>query len=302
VHACFLLAAWPAYLVLAPLAWEYHWAVGLGIAIFPGVYLWTWMAVMYHETWHNYLPGVPNRLFFELFGCMLPADPQVFDLVHCHHHTDVHTYRDAEFYPYGEIRRPILRKIYLLLEFTLGMFFLGIMLHRVVRVNPRYRPRFSHSWRVAATLKAVVLYGGCVALTHWVLDVPGPMIALAYAVPTIAGSSLVHQSRLVQHGYIIVDADWADSNLWSGNIRNHGVLERLLAFMTHNDPVEHVLHHTVANVNTRAHIGEIPMPPESRYLSVRESWAWLWRVWKAPELPEIYEGRPPAREAAEEEM
>jgi len=44
---------------------------------------------MYHETWHYYLPGIPNLVFFRLFGCMLAADPQVFDLVHWDHHQSV---------------------------------------------------------------------------------------------------------------------------------------------------------------------------------------------------------------------
>ena len=65
-YACLL--AWPLYLFLIPYAFHLLRWWSLFFMIFPGAWLFSWVAYLMHESWHKYVPGIPSDLFYYLFG------------------------------------------------------------------------------------------------------------------------------------------------------------------------------------------------------------------------------------------
>ena len=121
------LLAWPLYLFLIPYAFHRFGWWSLVLMIFPGAWLFSWVAYLMHESWHKYVPSLPSDLFYYLFGFMLITDPQVYRLVHGYHHAEVHTWKDAEFHPWGKIKSKGLRRLYNLMEIVFGSIFLQLV-------------------------------------------------------------------------------------------------------------------------------------------------------------------------------
>ena len=285
VAACALLVLWPGFLIVLPAAWQYHWLLGLGLAIFPGVFLATWIADLTHECWHDYLPGLPNPLFFRLLSWLLAYDPQAFAIAHGYHHSKLHTYEDVEFYPLGEIRHPLKRRAYLLLEYTFGVVFtFGLLMH-VVRTHPTYRPRYQRWLRWLSVLVAVLIYGGCGTAAFLLFRVPVPTILLAYVVALVLGTAVTHHDQLIQHHGIIAEGSWNVRNRLSRNLRWPGAANKVFHFFAHGDTREHVLHHTLVKEYSRPVPGAFPMPEDATYISIGEYIRLLWRHWKEPIPP-----------------
>ncbi len=121
------LLAWPLYLFLIPYAFHLLGWWSLSFMIFPGAWLFAWVAYLMHESWHKYVPGVPSDLFYNLFAFMLITDPQIYRLAHGAHHGEVHTWKDMEFHPWGKIEPKALRRLYNLMEIVFGNIFLQLL-------------------------------------------------------------------------------------------------------------------------------------------------------------------------------
>lgn len=277
LFACLILVAWPAFLVVLPAAWAHHWMLGLGAAVFPGLFLWTWVAVLMHETWHSYLPGINNDLAYALLTWVMVGDPQVYKLVHADHHVAIHTYEDVEFYPLGEIRHPAKRKLFVLLQYTFGVLFTGAVLFRLTRIDPRYRPRFRLSSRLASHFIGIGIYVVLGSLSHGLLGAPATTVVVSYLVMLWLGSVFIHHDQLLPHIGIIAEGTWEERNL-----PMRGLAAYVFHFLTHGDTREHLLHHTMTEVNSRPIPTVHPMPPEAPYISLGEYLRCLWRYWKEP--------------------
>ncbi len=293
VAACAMLGVWPGFLILLPAAWHYHWLLGLGLAVFPGTFLVTWTAELMHECWHNYLPGLPNRLFFNLLNWIMGYDPQAFGIAHGYHHSKLHTYEDIEFYPLGEIRHPAKRKAFLLVEYAFGLLLTFSLLMYVVRTDPRYRRRYQRWLRWLSVGWAVIVFGGCGAAAFLLFRVPIPTILLSYVVAVALGASLTHHDQLIQHHGIIAEGAWDERNRLTRNLRWPGPVNKLFHFFSHGDTREHVLHHTLVKEYSRPVPGAFPMPEDAHYISVGEYVRLLWRHWKEP-LPPVTAAEAPA--------
>lgn len=116
-----VLFLWPAYLFFLPLVFARLGIFSLLYMIFPGIYLFTWVGFLMHESWHKYVPNIPNGFFYNAFALMLLSDPQLYQMTHGFHHSKVHTYEDAEFHPVGEVRNRAVRIIYNWLEVIIGV-------------------------------------------------------------------------------------------------------------------------------------------------------------------------------------
>ena len=55
----------------------------------------------------------------------------------------------------------------------------------------------------------------------------------------------------------------------AADLRRDGVLEKLFLFLTHNDSREHVLHHTLVKVYSRPFPGQVPLPQECFFITLR---------------------------------
>lgn len=256
----FVLAAWPLFLFLVPVAWREVGAWSLVLAIFPGAYLYAWMGVLMHECWHGYLPNLPNRLVYRLLSWMMVADPQIFGLVHGDHHAKAHTHGDIEFHPFGEIKSRRLKALNNLAEIVIGSGYMVAALAQTLRRHPRFKKRFSYARHVVAFLISASFIAGLGGAAHGVFGASLGEIAWPYLAAYWLGSLALHHNQLIEHGNVIAPGSLAQRNILTRHLAPSGPAERLFLFLAHNDTLEHVLHHTTPEVHSRPFPGVLAMP------------------------------------------
>ena len=266
----FVLFAWPAYLFLLPYAFAQLGWWSLGLVIFPGVYLFTWMGYLMHESWHKYVPNVPNGFFYNVFSWMLITDPQIYGLLHGHHHAEVNTWDDREFHPLGEIHSAGWRRGYHFLEVFTGIVFIVVLSAVMLPRLERYQAKYRVSSAILAVLMWVVILGGLGLGSARAFELRAAPVLMAYGVLLIACSLVLHHSQMVEHGNLIVPGDWKQRNLKTRNLRRQTCLEKAFSFMTHGDAREHVLHHTQVQVHSRPFPGLTPLPEGSVIISLKQ--------------------------------
>ncbi len=262
--------AWVAFLIVLPAIYRAHWALAVIAAVFPGAFLFTWLGFLMHETWHKYVPTIPNKTMYNVYALLLVSDPQVYKMVHGHHHTHIHTWSDMEFHPYGEIKTRLLRIVNNLLEIFIGIAYLVAVSLVTVPRNAHFRDRY-RIWKAAVSFFVWVVYLFCAGLASSLLfEVRPGDIVMAYVLAFWVGSVILHHSQLVEHGNLIMEGDWKERNLWTRNLRSNGILEKIFLFLTHNDSREHVLHHTVTGIYSRPFPREVPMPDKAVYVTLHK--------------------------------
>ncbi len=264
----FVLIAWPLYVFLIPLAFAMLGAWAVIAMVFPGIYLFTWLGYLMHETWHKYVPNIPNSFFYVVFSWMLVTDPQVYRVLHGYHHSQVNTWNDSEFHPLGEIKSIRFRRIFNILEIALGIIFLYIVAVARIPVNPQFKKKYKPMSTVSALVAWMVIYGGIGFASAALFGLPGGFVALVLLANLLLDSIILHQSQLVEHGNLIVDGDYAARNVRTRNLSNRTVAGRIFLFLTHGDSREHVLHHTQVNVYTRPFPGVVPLPKGAVWITM----------------------------------
>jgi hypothetical protein len=257
------LFLWPLYLFVLPAIFYScgYWTV-LPM-IFPGLFLFTWMGFLMHESWHKYVPNVNSGFFYTVFSLMLLSDPQLYNIIHKTHHGEVHSYNDAEFHPLGEIKSRGLRVLYSWLEVVFGIAFLVAAASLTVPRDPRFAGTYRLWKLVVSTAAWLAFYGALAFLSHSVFAIPLSMVTGVYIATFWSGSFFLHQSQLVEHGNLIVAGNFKQRNLQVRNLGHSGIIERLFLFLTHDDSREHVLHHSMTAVHTRPFPGVIPLPEKA---------------------------------------
>ncbi len=260
VYYYLVLILWPVYLFLLPAVFVYgRWWVLL-FMIFPGLYLFTWVGYLMHESWHRYVPTVNNQFFYKVFALMILTDPQLYSMIHSTHHVQIHTYQDAEFHPLGDIKSRVWRTIYNCLEVVLGVAFLEVVASITVPRDVRFS-RIYRFWKLFVSIGAWVTFlGGLGYLSHYVFGVALSETFKAYVFTYWLGSFFLHQSQLVEHGNLIIDGDIKKRNSATRNLKPAGIIEKVFLFLTHNDSREHILHHTITTVHSRPFPGMITLP------------------------------------------
>jgi hypothetical protein len=265
-----VLLMWPLYLFFLPAVFARWGALAILFMIFPGVYLFTWVGYLMHESWHKYVPNIPNGFFYNSFALMLLSDPQLYQMTHGMHHSKVHTYEDAEFHPVGEIKNRTLRIMYNWAEVFTGVAWLVIMATVAVPFDKRFTGRY-RAWKPAASLAFwAVFMGGIGYLSHLVFGVTLLQIALSFAISIWLNSFILHHSQLIEHGNLYVEGTFEQRNIWTRNLRSAGLAEKIFLFFTHGDSQEHVLHHTQTKYYLRPFTGAAPMPERSMYINLRD--------------------------------
>jgi fatty acid desaturase len=264
------LILWPAYLFFLPLVFARLGIFSLLFMIFPGIYLFTWVGFLMHESWHKYVPTIPNGFFYNAFALMLLTDPQLYRMTHGFHHSKVHTYEDAEFHPVGEVRNRAVRIVYNWLEVILGLAWLVLMASLAVPRDPRFSKRY-RIWKLPISILAWgILMGGVGFLAHRIFGVSLAQIVIPFVASIWLNSFVLHQSQLIEHGNLYVDGTFDERNVWTRNLKKAGVIEAIILFFTHGDAEEHVLHHTLTNQYLRPFPGLVPLPQRAVSITFRD--------------------------------
>lgn len=273
-----VLILWPLYLFLLPPLFKYDgWWVLLYL-IFPGVYLFTWLGYLMHESWHKYVPGVNNRFFYNAFALMILSDPQIYFMVHSTHHVHVNSSQDAEFHPLGEIQSRGVRVIYNWLEVLFGVAFLVVLGSITIRRNVRFAKKYRF-WKFLISVGVWVVYIGVLGyLSHLVFGVTLSQTFTVYALTYWVGSFLLHQSQLIEHGNLIMDGPIQQRNFSTRNLKPAGIAEKIFLFLTHNDSREHILHHTMTAIHSRPFPGKFALPENAVMISLQDYFKILGRM------------------------
>jgi hypothetical protein len=265
----FVLFAWPLYLLLLPIGVAHWGAWSLLLMVFPGVWLFTWLGFLMHESWHTYVPGIPHQFFYTAFSWLLVTDPQIYRLLHGFHHSRVHTWDDTEFHPFGEIKNRFLRIINNFLELSMGAAYLVVVSSFAVVHQERYKKKYRFDKLLISLVVWTAFYCGWGYVSHALFAIPLLTVALAYAATLWLGSFVFHHSQLIEHGNLIKPGNWNERNLFTRNLSAQGMAARLFLLLTHGDSREHVLHHSRTAVHSRPFPGLFPMPPQAVYITIR---------------------------------
>ncbi len=268
---------WMIFLAFVPFLYQnLPLVITIIMMIFPGTFLFSWVCYLYHESWHKYVPIIPNRILFVFYGWLLAHDPQVYNISHGTHHASTHTLNDIEFHPLGYIKNNKLRRLYYFTEIVLGMIFIYFVTLFVIMKHPRF------SWQsfIISLIASTILYGSLFAFSYFILEVNVINIIISWLLLFIIAGSIQHNSQLIEHGNIIVDKSMPSNerNLLSRNLKPSGLLEKIFLFITHGDSKEHVLHHTQVILYTRPFLDKIPMPPKSIYITFRDYKKIIWEM------------------------
>ncbi|MBW8002928.1 MAG: fatty acid desaturase [Planctomycetes bacterium] len=274
----FLVVAWPLYLFILPYVYARFNMLTTLFMLSLGVYLFTWLLCLMHECWHKYTPNIPNDILYNIFSYMLLTDPQLYRLVHGHHHSNVNTWEDTEFHPLGNINNIHLRRIYNFLEIALGIIFtFGIIMHILSR-HPNYKSKYKRSTRIISILMWILFYGGVGCLSASVFNLNFYQIIIPFLLTFWLGSVVIHHDQLIEHGNLIVQGDYHERNIASRNLKDNTIFEKLFHLLTHGDTREHVLHHTMVTVYLRPFPGKVAMPADAVYISLKEYTGILWQM------------------------
>lgn len=266
-----------SYVAIFPYCYEHlSFGYSLIIAVFPGALLYSWICFLLHESWHKYVPNVPNQFLFNLYSWLLAADPQIYRIAHGTHHAHTHTWHDLEFYPIGKITNPYLRRFYNLLHFMLGQVFIY---HISLIYQMAKHPKFRWHRYLSAFMMIVITYASLFYISHHILNVSTFHVFIGWVMLTIVGGSIQHHSQLIEHwGIIAEDKSLLERNLLSRNLKSEGLIEKFFLFLTHWDSHEHVLHHLHPRTYTRPFLKQIPMPSQSVHINFKEYLGIAWRV------------------------
>ncbi len=277
-HKYFLAPAlWIIFFSFIPFMYQnFYLIVTIALMIFPGSLLFSWICFLYHESWHKYVPSIPNEKLFIFYGWLLAHDPQVYRIVHGGHHIHTNTWNDIEFHPLGFIKNDTLRHIYNLGEILLGSSFIYIITFFVIKKNARFK------WQsfIISALALIVIFGSFFAFSHYFLNVKSSNIIISWILMFIIGGTIQHHSQLIEHGNIILNEStpFHDRIMLTRNLYPVGWFEKIFLFLTHWHAQEHILHHTEVSTYTRPFLHTLPMPPDAIYITFKDYKKVLWEM------------------------
>lgn len=266
VNLVTVIVLWYLYLVGVACLWFHSVPATLVMIVTVGGFLFTWLAYYRHELWHNYFPGINNPRFFDLVSFMMFSDPQVYRIAHPAHHKYVHTIRDIEFFCERHDQDPAKRKRQFLLELLFGnMAWELVTLHRL------YAEGKADRWEARKALFKRLGLLALAAVAAAFVDPRGSLMILpTFLLTAFVAAHATRHNQWIEHLGLRDDGGTLHQrDMLTRNLPNRGILNRLWNFYNHNDPLDHVLHHTEPKYNTRGVAG-VPMPVGSVYTSIPE--------------------------------
>ena len=277
--ACIL---WPVWLFVLPGLWSFSPWLGLVWIVFPGIWCYCWLGVLMHEASHGYFPSLNNRLAYKILSLNLFMDPQVFLATHATHHVAVNTWDDRQIHPLGKIENRAVRRVFTWLEILLGDIYFIVAgtfaMWRDPALRRHYRPVLGLVWNLTWMVGlAVVLSASAQVfqLSFW--QTLGPVLLGVWACALV-----LRHNELVQHAGLIVEGDLATRNLATRNLAPTGLASKLFLFLTHDDPAQHVLHHTLTSRYSRPFKDHFALPDGSVFITLPGYFRLLGRLLKGP--------------------
>ena len=264
------MTGWLAYMLILPWMWQWHPLAAIIAIIFSGVYFYTWIAFLMHESWHHYVPGVPHKVFYTLFSWFILTDPQLYRIIHGVHHSQVNSWDDIEFYPFGYIRNKTLLRIWSILEITLGETAMFLAYVFILPRNPVFSKKFRLRFFLLTVLALISYLFGMGMLSLLIFGVEISSIVFSYISTFWFCSVVLHHSQLIEHGNVIIDGDFEKRSTATRNLPPSGWMEKFFLFLTHNDSREHVLHHTHVALHSRPYPNRIPLPENAISFRLRD--------------------------------
>jgi fatty acid desaturase len=271
-----VMLAWPVYVLVLPMIYAKFGWFSILFMIFPGAYLFVWMALLMHECWHKYIPGINHSFFYNLYSFMLITDPQIYRLIHGHHHSQVNTWADTEFHPFGKIENPILRRLHNFAEIALGTIYMIAALMYVLPKHEKYASKYRNHLHYLSITLWIVIYGSLATLSIAIFDLTISQVLIPYTIGFWISSMLTHHVQLIEHANLIIDGDLNQRRLQTRNLRSSGILETIFHFLTHADARQHVLHHTLVKEHNRPYPYKIQSPDGAVYISLKQYVPILW--------------------------
>lgn len=266
----FVMIAWPVYVLMLPVVYSRLGWISILFMVFPGAYLYVWMGLLMHECWHKYVPGIKHSFFYNLYSFMLVTDPQIYKLVHGHHHSKVNTWQDTEFHPFGKIKKPLLRRLHNFAEITTGVIWMVPALMQVLPKHEKYSCKYRPAMHNISIAAWIIIYGSLAALSIKLFNVTVMQVIVPYAVNTWLCSLFLHHVQLIEHGNVIIEGDFDRRKLNCRNLRRNGILENIFHFITHSDARQHVLHHTFVKIHNRPFPYRMPSPDDTVFISMTQ--------------------------------
>ncbi len=167
---------------------------------FLGNFLFSWLGYLFHETWYEYLPNIPNKILYYIYGLLLFSDPQFYRLVHGSHHAKTHTYEDIEFYPIGEISSKPFKILYRILEFFIGTAFVFALHLFVLPRHSKTREKFSIPSNFISVLLIAGIYSALGVTALNTFQVAPPQLLACYLL-----SIWTHSSSFINLSWLSTD-------------------------------------------------------------------------------------------------
>lgn len=249
---------WITYLIAASILAVHHPLCAALAVLTVGGYLFTGLAYMRHELWHNYFPGIPNPLAYRIVSWVLFSDPQVYALCHATHHKHVHTDRDLEFFCESYATDRARRRFQYLSELLLGN--MAWELTTVLRLR-----RAGKLDVLSARLSLLIRIGFVISITcvaEALQPGAGPAAPVVFIATAWWGAILTRHNQWVEHlGILANEATLMERNMMTRALPSRGLAAKLFNVMNHNDAQDHLLHHLHPGSDTRNR--GLPLPDEA---------------------------------------
>lgn len=272
-----VIVLWYVYLIGTAYLWVHSFPWTLVTIVTVGGFLFTWLAYYRHELWHNYFPGISNPIFFDLVSYVMFSDPQVYRIAHPAHHKYVHTTKDIEFFCERYDEDPAKRRRQFLLELLLGN-----MVWEVSTQHRLYREGKADRWEGRKALfKRLALLLAASGVAAMIDPRAGWRVIPVFLMTAYVAAIVTRQNQWIEHlGLRAEGASLARRDMMTRNLPNTSLLNRMWNFYNHNDPRDHVLHHTDPKYNTRG-VDGIDLPEGAVYTSIPEHLGRLWAHYRS---------------------
>ena len=258
------------YLVFLPALFANHPVLALVIIFYPGLRLYTYLGYLVHENWHGYFGTKHRDTLAFIYGIIAGIDTQIYENVHAYHHKYVHTYQDIEFYPLGNISHLGFKRLSNFLELIFGLFYVSLLQLRAIKDSPTLTANFSQKKHYFSLFFTLTFYTFC-GYGAFILGATPKETIFCYLILLWLTSFTLHIGQLLQHGNIIIDDDnIKECEIYTRNLRYETLLEKLFHFFTHNDCLEHTIHHTHPHFHNRPFPYAYQMPYEQKTISLSE--------------------------------
>ncbi len=267
---------WFFYLLSVSVLWTHSISAALAaIIVFPP-FIVSWLGYLRHELWHNYIPIVPNRFFFNMVSNMLFSNPKIINFAHTTHHRHLHTEGDLEFFCKDYSKNSFKRKAQFLFELFFGNAAWEInFMARFIK-----SPQFSF-WKqfMSVVIRIVMLLVVCYSVEFLYPGAGVPAI-FVYVLSIWVGAVVTRQDQWIEHLGVLHPKDNLKNRiLKTRSLPNTHWSNRIWNMINHNDSRSHYFHHAYPQINLRD-VTEIPLPKEVPTTTIPQYLKILWNHWK----------------------